>query len=174
MALSKTSGAYAAITEAKLPLTEGVVVSIDPSIGSSSSMPGYAVYVKGRLSTSGTFDMDINASMPLRSQQLAYYMRKLYNLYDPDVLVYEEIPLTGVGRHIASHISLLKAVGIILSVSGPDYYIGMYPRSWKALARPGYVKSDVNDAIEIGYVAITQAEEIISQEGMKEKKRYGK
>lgn len=173
MAMSKTSQAYEAISKARLPLIEGVVISIDPSIGSSSSMPGYAIYRAGTLIASGTIQLSIDEEFPLKAQQLAYSIRKLYTEYDPDVLVYEEIAVHGPGRNIASHVTLLKAVGIILSVPGPKYYVGIYPTSWKKLARPTYVKSDEADAIELGYVAVWQAEQIIEEEGKKADRRYG-
>jgi hypothetical protein len=137
-------------------------------------MPGFAVYVAGKLIDSGVFDMDINADFHTKARQLAFYLRQLYTKYDPDVLVHEEIALQGAGRAIASHVTLLKAVAVILSVPGPDQVVGIYPTSWKKLARPSYVKSDVNDAIEIGWVCIQQAKLIISEDGIKERRKYGK
>jgi hypothetical protein len=89
------------------------------------------------------------------------------------VLVYEEIPVGGPGRNISSHVTLLKAVGIILSVSGPDHYVGIYPISWKKLVRPEYVKSDEGDAVEFGYICIQTAKEIIAQEGIQVERKYG-
>jgi hypothetical protein len=94
-------------------------------------------------------------------------------MYDPDCLIYEEIPVGGPGRNIASHVTLLKAVGIILSVPGPKYYVGIYPVSWKKLVRPTYVKSDEGDAIEFGYICVQEARQIIEEEGKKADRKYG-
>lgn len=173
MTMSKTSKAYEMISKARLGLTEGIVVCIDPSIGSSSSSPGYAVYIAGDLSESGVFDIPAHLAFHEKAQQLAYNVRKLYTKYDPDVLVYEEIALQGAGRAISSHVTLLKAVGIVLSVPGPDHVVGIYPVSWKKLVRPTYVKGDKEDAEEIGYICIQQAKEIIEEDGRKQERRFG-
>lgn len=88
-------------------------------------------------------------------------IRKLYRVWEPDVLVYEEIPPTRHGGGNAeSHASLLKAVGAILSVSGPDYYVGIHPLSWKRMVRSTYSKGDENDAKEIGWITIEEAKRL--------------
>lgn len=172
--MSKTSKAYEAISSARLALAEGIVIAIDPSIGSSSSMPGYAVYRAGILIASGIIELVVDEDFPIKAQRLAYSVRRLYSMYDPDVLIYEEIPVGGPGRNIASHVTLLKAVGIILSVPGPKYYVGIYPVSWKKLVRPEYIKGDEADAIEFGWICIEEAKRIIEQEGIKQDRKYGK
>lgn len=172
--ISKSSKVYEMISEARLGLTEGVVISIDPSIGSTSSMPGYAIYIRGERSSSGTLDIDRNASIPERLQQLAHFIRKLYSIYDPDVLVYEEIPAQRHGGGNANaHASLLKAVGAILSVSGPDKYVGILPISWKAQVGDDYVKGDKEDAEAIGRICIQEAHRIIEEDGKKATRKYG-
>jgi hypothetical protein len=91
-------------------------------------------------------------------------VRKLYKEWDPDVLVYEDIPSQRQGGGNANaHASLLKAVGAILSVSGPDYYVGLMPVSWKRMVREDYVKSDIRDAIEMGWIAIAVARRIADE-----------
>lgn len=172
--LSKTSKAYEAISSARLALTEGIVVAIDPSIGSSSSLPGWAVYKQGMLVTSGLIEINRNGSVPARLQELAYFIRKLYEIWDPDCLVYEDIPAQRYGGGNANaHSSLLKSVGVVLSVSGPDYYVGLLPISWKRLVREEYVKGDEEDAREIGWIAIQEAKRIIEEEGRKADRKYG-
>lgn len=173
--LSKTSKAYESISKARLALTEGIVVSIDPSIGSTSSLPGWAVYIRGELQCSGTFDINRNANVPTRLQELAYELRKLYNTVGvPDVLVYEDIPAQRYGGGNANaHSSLLKSVGVILSVSGPDAHVGLLPISWKRLVRPEYQKGDEADAIEIGWIAIQEARKIIEEDGAKQGRKFG-
>lgn len=175
MSLTKTSKAYISIEENLQRLLEGVVVSIDPSIGSSSSMPGWAVYRAGQYVASGIFEMAVHKSLPERLRTLANHIRKLYNEYPPDVLVYEDIPAQryGMGNAVA-HASLLKALGAILSVPGPDGYVGIMPVSWKQLVRDTYNKGDEADAVEIGHVVIECAGQIrYNKENGKGGKRRG-
>lgn len=158
--------AYSEIQDNIKGLIEGLVVSFDPSIGSSSSMPGWAVYRAGELIDSGTFQIPYHESIPNRLRMLHNHVRLLYNKYTPDCMVYEDIPAQrqGGGNAVA-HASLLKALGVILSVPGPDGYVGLLPVSWKGEARDTYIKSDVNDAIEVGWVAINVARRIRDGKG---------
>ncbi len=159
--LSKTSQAYIAVAEHYYKILNGIVVTIDPSIGSTSSMPGYAVHIAGVLQESGVLKIDRSGSIPQRLQELTHRLRKLYSTWNPDVLVYEDIPSQRFGGGNANaHASLLKAVGATLSVSGPECYVGITPSSWKKMARPEYVKSDENDALEISYIVLQEAARI--------------
>lgn len=162
--LGNKTQAYANIQKNIYKLLNGIVVCIDPSIGSTSSMPGYAVYIAGELRTSGTLVIDPTGSIPERLQKLAYEMRKLYKEWDPDILVYEDIPPTGHGRDAVAHASLLKAVGVVVSISGPSGYVGLLPISWKKMIRASYVKGDREDAIEIGYIALAEARRISEED----------
>lgn len=166
--LSKSSQAYQQIEHAAHYLVHGVVISIDPSVGSRSSMPGWAAWREGELQDSGILRLDVGAALHRRLRQLAREMRKVYDAYQPDVLVYEEIPAQRHGGNAANHASLLKAVGVILSVPGPEV-VGIYPVSWKKLVRPEYVKSDEADAIELGWVSIEEAKKILSRQKSKER-----
>lgn len=159
MALTTKSKAYQDISRNTQGILRGVIVCIDPSIGSSSSMPGYAVYREGKYVTSGIFEIPVSQPIPDKLRMLANHLRKLYNTYPPDCLVYEDIPAQrhGMGNAVA-HASLLKALGAILSVPGPMGYVGIMPISWKKLVRDTYVKGDEADAVEMGYVVIAQAE----------------
>jgi len=161
VSLTKTSKAYQNIEDNLQGILEGMVISIDPSIGSSSSMPGWAIYRAGQYVSSGIFEIPVHKSLPDRLRTLANHVRKLYNDYPPDVLVYEDIPAQryGMGNAVA-HASLLKALGAILSVPGPDGYVGIMPVSWKKLVRDTYEKGDEADAVEIGYVVIECAGQI--------------
>lgn len=159
--IGKDTGAYKQIAENIQYILNGVFISIDPSIGSSSSMPGYAVYREGELVESGIFSIaHRDASIPDRLRALHNHVRKLYTKYEPDALVYEDIPVSRHGGRADSHASLLKAVGAILAVPGTTGHVGIYPVSWKSEARDTYVKGDEADAIEIGYVAIQVARRI--------------
>ena len=76
------------------------------------------------------------------------------------------------GNNVKAHASLLKAVGAILSVSGPDYIIGMRPQVWQARAPAEYQakikakrKTDIEDAIYIGTCAIEIAQAMEAEDG---------
>lgn len=165
MALGKKTKAYMSLAEKPALLVDGVVISIDPSIGSGSngSNPAYAVYERAQFKYAAAISIPAKANIVHKLQALAEHVQTLYNYYRPDVLVYEDIPAQSHGRGAVGHASLLKAVGAILSVPGPEHYVGIMPVSWKKLARPEYVKSDENDAIEIGYIAIEEAKKIIKE-----------
>lgn len=159
MTISKASVIYKEIRLAREPLTQGRVICIDPSIGSTSSMPGWAFYSAGEYINSGVLRINPVGSIPTRLQALSGLLRDLYSEYHPEVLVYEKIAPRRYGRggNASAHASLLKAVGTTLSVAGPEHYVGMIPTSWKRCTRPGYTKSDENDAIEMGWIAIDVA-----------------
>lgn len=161
--IGKTSQVYSATKQNLKPLLEGVVVCVDPSIGSTSSQPGWAVYRQGEFITKGTIPISPTLPVWKRLRMLANGIRRLYLEFNPDVLVYEEITAVNNrfgGGNANAHASLLKALGVILSVPGPDSYVGIFPASWKKQARPEYVKSDENDAEELGYVVIQLARRI--------------
>lgn len=171
--MSRGSQGYIEIKQASYAIVHGTMVAIDPSIGSLSSMPGWAVYKKGELNDSGTLQIRPEGSIPERLRELAYLLRKLYRKVDPDVLVYEQIPVTAHGnRSQVGHASLLKALGAILSVAGPDQYVGISPISWKKLVRESYRKGDETDAIEMGWIAVEQARVVLEKDNPKH--RFGK
>jgi hypothetical protein len=176
MAIGKQSNAYEMISNNLKGLTDGLIVAIDPSVGSGSSMPGFSIYRAGELIDSGILEIKYHRPLPDRLRELANRVRKLYLAYPPDILVYEEVPVQRYGGgNATAQASLLKALGVILSVAGPSGYVGIPPVSWKAAARDTYVKSDENDAIEIGWVAVQTAREITnSQTKRKPTKQKGK
>lgn len=159
--ISTKSDCYASTKAHQHGILNGVVCSIDPSVGSTSSQPGWAIYRQTKLIDSGTFYIPAHLSTPERLRRLANEMRKLYKTYCPDILVYEEIPsLRQGGGNANAHASLLKAVGVILSVPGVNGYVGIYPVSWKKMVRDSYVKGDEEDAVEIGWIVIELAKQI--------------
>lgn len=160
MAISNKSQVYGQIAENLKGLTEGVVLSIDPSCGSSNSMPGWAVYKRGTLTpyVSGRIELPLGRSLPDRLRFLSRSLTKLYIQHNPDVLVYEEIPAQRHGMGNANaHSSLLKALGAILCTPGPEGFVGIHPISWKALKSEEYVKGDEADAVEMGRIVIEEA-----------------
>lgn len=158
MAIGKTSGVYIATIPAVKYLLEGVAVCIDPSVGSRSSQPGFAVYKKQVLVESGVFRLPPDKPVFERLRLLATQLRRLYTKYDPDVLIFEDIPsMRHGGGNAAAHASLLKAVGVILSVPGPPFCIGIQPVSWKPNVCAAYIKGDEYDAVEIGRIVVELA-----------------
>ena len=153
-------------------LLRGTVLAIDPSIGSNSSMPGWAIYSQGNLIDSGIIEIVPKQEVPIRLQILSRKVRQLELMYKPDILVYEDIPSQRHGGGNANaHASLLKALGAILSVEGPAAHIGLHPQTWKRLARDGYTKGDEEDAIEMGWIAIDIAKWFNESENTSSNKR---
>lgn len=139
-------------------LLEGVVISIDPSCGSTSSMPGYAVAIRGELVDSGILPIDPLDLLPRRLQVLSYRMRKLVDQWQPDLLVWEDVPPRRYGGGSAhGHASLIKSVGVVLSTEGPVAWLGLRPRIWTSDKSSTYVKGDEADAREMLTIAITNA-----------------
>lgn len=147
---------YQDVEENRKYVLDGTMLSIDPSCGSTKSMPGYAVYRSGILLDSGIIELPLNRELPERLQRLVYSLRKLYGKWEPDVVVYEDVAPTHFGgggfSNAAAHSSLLKSIGALLSVSGPHGYIRLKPMVWKKLVRGSYVKGDKEDAEEMGWI----------------------
>ena len=158
--IPKTGQLYKNVSPIALELTTCTVLAIDPSIGSSSSSPGWAVYTPKGLYKSGTIDTG-GSHLPLwkRARKLADEIKSLCEDFGPEVLVYEDIPASS-GFNANAQASLLKAVGIVLASSDTEVCLGIHPASWKNYVRPTYTKGDEEDAIEIGWVAIELARHI--------------
>lgn len=162
--ISPKSKLYQDVKRLELELRTGMVLAVDPSIGSSSSCPGWAVYDTGELKYSGTIDTG-GSHLPIwkRARTLADELRAICDDFAPTLLVYEDIPATS-GFNANAQASLLKAVGIVLAATNTDECLGVHPASWKNYVRPEYVKGDEADAIEIGYVTIELARTIHTAE----------
>jgi hypothetical protein len=160
--ISKKTKLYQEVDRLKGPLVYGNVLCIDPSIGSSSSSPGWAYYQSGQLIESGTIHTGgSHLELWQRARRLANALHVLCAEYRVDVLVYEDIPATS-GFNQNAIASLLKAVGIVLACTTSSHVLGVHPASWKNYVRPEYKKGDKEDAIEIGWVAIGLARYIES------------
>lgn len=156
--LAKTTRAYDEILKFGGLVLKGRTLVIDPSIGSSSSMPGWCALDQGEEVGSGIIEIVVSRDIPDRLQQLHAGMRQLISTWKPDILVYEDIPAQrhGGGNAVA-HASLLKALGAILAVPGPVGFIGLHPLTWKRLVRDSYVKSDEGDAREMAFIVVELA-----------------
>lgn len=159
----KKSAIYQHIVEHAKLLANGVVLVIDPSIGSLSSMPGYAVYERGLQLAAGTLTIDPSHSVPARLKEVYRQLRNLSKLHRPDICVYEEIPVSAHGgRSQVGHASLLKAVGVTLAAVDARAFIGLLPVVWKNKVREDYVKGDKEDAIAMGYIIVEAAREYLA------------
>lgn len=158
----KSTEVYKYIQGALVPLTQGKVLSVDPSIGSTSSQPAYALYIAGKLTTSDTGNINPAMEKWERLQELAEWIDQLYQVHKPDVLIFEDIPdqMYGPYGNATAHASLLKAVGAILSIPGPSHYIPLRPQVWKARVPEGYIKGDIQDAEFMGQLVISMAQEM--------------
>lgn len=152
--IGKKTKLYENVQRLKGPLLCGSVLCIDPSIGSSSSSPGWAYYQAGQLVDSGIIHTGgSHLELWQRARRLGDSLRILCAEYKIDVLVYEDIPATS-GFNQNAIASLLKAVGVVLACTTSSHVLGIHPASWKNYVRSEYKKGDKEDAIEIGYVAI--------------------
>lgn len=154
----KTSQIYADINESRRVLLRGSVLAVDPSIGSRSSMPGFAIYKSGILVTSGVLIIDHTESRWMRLKSVYRQLRNLSKEYGIDACVYEQVPVSAHGgRSQVSHASLLMAVGVTIAAVDARAFIGIPPVSWKKFVREDYTKSDEADAVEMGRIVIEMA-----------------
>lgn len=160
--ISSKTKLYEVVSEHLEFLLRGRVLVIDPSIGSSSSAPGWAFYAEGKLITAGTIYTG-GSHLPLwqRARSLGQQLKELNQELSPNLLIYEDIPATS-NFNANAQASLLKAVGVVLASTATEAVIGIHPASWKNYVRPTYTKGDKEDAVEIGHVAISLAQHIES------------
>lgn len=163
-AVDKKSKFHRHLVRCAKALASGRVLSVDPSVGSGSSVPGYAIYVNGKLLTSGTLAVNLSGEIWDRLREVGGGVRALIKKHGPiDVLVYEDVPPARFGASgksgfaQASHASLQKALGACLAQAGPKDCLPIPPAVWVRRARAGYTKSDEHDAIEMGWIAIELA-----------------
>lgn len=160
--ISKKSKLYQEVARLRGPLQHGTVFAVDPSIGSSSSSPAWALYRSGELIDSGMIHTGgSHLELWQRARKLGNALHILTQEAGVDVLIYEDIPATS-GFNQNAIASLLKAVGIVLACTTSSHVLGVHPASWKNYVRPEYKKGDKEDAVEIGHVAIGLARHIES------------
>ena len=146
-------------------LLTGTVVCIDPSIGSKSSQPGYAVYIKGELEDSGFIDLGTAATGTVAQRLHKFRMTLELDFPTPDIVVVERIVINpkAVGYNNVSVLKLNQAVGVTMSQWDVPV-IEVSPMSWKATAKTldNYEKSDEWDSVALGWCCLTKAKESIS------------
>lgn len=140
---------------------DGRLLVIDPSVGSSSSQPGYALYEAGQLTDSGVIDIPVGSIesrlFHLRSVLCGEFPEK------PDVVVVEDIPVlrfNKFGRSLAAQIPLHYAVGVVLSAFDAPV-VRVFPATWHAFVGADYQKSDESDAIVMGHTVLQFARHIL-------------
>lgn len=168
---AKSTQVYINLLTCYRQIVKGKLLVVDPSIGSHSSMPGWAVYEQGELLFSGILTIDPTGDVPTRLKEVYRQLRNLSQHHKPDVCIYEEIPVSAQnGRSQVGHASLLKAVGVTLAAVDARFFLGLLPVVWKNRVRDDYVKSDEGDACEMGYVAVDLARELSEKiDGSKKK-----
>ena len=130
--------------------TKGTIISVDPSIGSASSMPGYSIVVDGNMVDSGVLKINHKDPSNKRLGAIQAQLRKL--VPNPNVVICEAIaPMLSVGG--PNVIQLHWAVGVI-QATYPDAHAVLIPNMvWKShLKKAGldkYTKSDEHDAIAL-------------------------
>lgn len=144
---------------------DGTLLAVDPSTGSGSSMPGYAVYRKGQLVESGIIQVN---PYDKRNQKLFSIANSFRNEFaEPDVLAIENVPpvqFKGGKMSPWSVAAIQRSIGAIISVFNCGY-IEVAPKAWQRFKPEGYEKTDEWDAIAIGNCVIKTAEFI--REGKK-------
>lgn len=143
-------------------ILHGSMLSIDPSIGSSNSQPGFAVWEAGELLDSGIIQLGTAAGGSVASRLYAFRTCLEQDFQQPDVLVLERIVLN---VKVASYcnssvIKMNQAIGVAMSQWGCPV-IAVSPMSWKAAAKKwdAYEKSDEHDAIALGLCVIHKVKE---------------
>lgn len=144
-------------------LETGTVLCIDPSIGSSSSSCGYALFIKGELTECGTLEVNISGNHSQRLNELTESLRKEFT--QPDVLLIEQITLWKGGRSITALV-LNRVIGAVLSVWHLENVVEIPPPLWHSYTeRVRYEKSDSNDAVMLGICALEICNEIREEDG---------
>lgn len=137
----------------------GKLLAIDPSTGSGSSMPGYAVFQEGKLLESGIILVDLKGN---RSQKLYEINRTLREDFTGpfDVVAVESAGYFIGKMNPAAVISLQRAIGAVIAAHPVKCLIEVPSNVWQRHTFPGYIKTDENDAISIGLCVINTAREL--------------
>lgn len=173
-----TSKAVKEIEKCYILILEGRILCIDPSVGSASSMPGYAIYENQKLIDKGTIDIDVKTTkkhVGFRLQELGKSLREEFKTVD--VLVIEDIPPFRAGGTYGAnkaHVSLLKSVGCIFGSAQFEHLVNIHPRTWQKWRDENYAKTDDKDAEYIGIAAIGMAKIIRDGIEKKEAKKLAK
>jgi len=162
--VSKTSKLYKNVQPLTDVILHGRMISIDPASGAKSST-AYAVYEQGNLLGSNVCKIPQKQSLPLRLQELKNQLEVLNDTQRPDIIALEDPSIiinTPQGQ--IPNKTLACAVAVCMVCFPESEYLLVHPASWKSKARKDYVKSDLADAIEIGWVVLDTAAYISQRE----------
>jgi hypothetical protein len=138
-------------------ILSGTILVIDPSSGSSSSMPGYAIYEHGILKDQGYIDVPIPNDIHVRLRYIMQCIQKQFPIVD--ILVIEDIPIR-MGRFTSGVAvrNLHRSIGVFLAAVKCNTVIEITPASWRRyIDAAKYAKADWNDAIVMGYTVVDKA-----------------
>lgn len=137
----------------------GTVLAIDPSIGSKSSMPGYAWFEKGELVESGIFELPRTLGKHKRLYELGRIIREEFEV--PDVLAVERIVSNvfrgGANMNSQGLASLHKAVGVVMGALPVEHMVEVATSAWRPYAPEGMEKSDERDSIAMGFCVVDKS-----------------
>lgn len=139
-------------------ILSSTLLAIDPSSGSSGSMPGYAIFKAGRFTDSGIIKLEAGTSIHSRLFHLRKALTEDFKEITPAILVTENIPgINFNGKFInKSMIHLQKAIGVTTSCFDCPV-IEVAPISWRKFIPENYQKSDECDAIMMGLTVLLTA-----------------
>ena len=146
---------HRAISFNRKSLLEGDVIAIDPSSGSRESLPGFAIFSKGKLIRSGVIEVPVRLMRGLNytPHRLQWISKNLTDTFPQtfDVLIMEGIHFkTNAKTNPKSFQQLNQAIGAIIGGLRWNYIVNIYPWHWKELLSGVYEKGDAMDAINIG------------------------
>lgn len=146
-------------------MVDGRVLAIDPSISSLSSSMGYSLYEASQLVDAGI--VEIKASLPKNRKLQEIRKVLMQDFSDVDVLVIENIaPMRDNSRDKNPYKmaaitkgwkNLHQATGAAIASVEAEHVVEVAPITWRKYLKDGYEKSDVADAVMIGYAALADA-----------------
>ena len=155
--MNKKTKTYKAIEPLVDVILDKTMLCIDPSTGSQSSMPGFALFEKGIKVESGIIEVDHKLNKSLRLYEISRCIREDFK--DIDLLVVEYIPPVGYkgGMNSISLMALQRSIGAIVASLPFENLLEIPAASWKAYKPEEYEKTDEWDSICLGLCAIAIA-----------------
>lgn len=138
-------------------IIDGTLLAIDPSTGSESSLPGYAVFQNGQLVESGVITLDLAGNRAQRLYEINRTIREDFSQYKFDAIAVEDIGYFMGKMNARAVVSLQRAVGAIIAAYPTECLIEVPSNAWQKHRFKGYVKGDEQDAICIGLCVINTA-----------------
>jgi len=140
-------------------ILNGTLLAIDPSTGSKSSMPGFAVFEKGILIESGIIQVDLKGNRAQKLYQINHTLRTDFGA--PDVVAVESAGYFISKMNPASIISLQRAIGAVIAAWPVKCLVEVPSNVWQRYQFKGYIKGDEADSICIGLTVIAKAKEVL-------------